>query len=129
MIFHFLEDPSIQRKLCDNPNHSLTISETDYLRVIKKSIDTSKSKVLDQCGENSSDFYLTNSLSIEDINDYWKQFMHAFPEDRLILWDVFDKAIKKYYQTLHRIYKYINTVDLFFPFNRIFCNSYFFHYV
>jgi len=63
---------------------------------------------LDQRGEKSSDFYLTNSLSIEDINDYWKQFMYAFPEDRLILWDVFDKAIKKYYQTLHRMYKYIN---------------------
>ncbi|XP_060852929.1 dynein regulatory complex protein 1 isoform X2 [Rhopalosiphum padi] len=102
------KDQSIQKKLCDNPNHSLTISDTDYLRIIKKTIDISKSKVLDQHGQNCSDFYLTNTLSIKDINDYWKQFMYAFPEDRLVLWDVFDKAIKKYYQTLHRMHKYIN---------------------
>lgn len=106
-VFHFLGDPAIQRQPCDNPNHSLTINDTDYLRIIKKSIDTSKSKVLDQRGQNSSDFYLTNTLSLNDISDYWKQFMHAFPEDRLILWDVFDKAIKKYYQTLHRTHKYV----------------------
>lgn len=106
-VFHFLGDPAIQRQPCDNPNHSLTINDTDYLRIIKKSIDTSKSKVLDQRGQDSSDFYLTNTLSLKDISDYWIQFMHAFPEDRLILWDVFDKAIKKYYQTLHRMHKYV----------------------
>lgn len=106
-FFHFLEDSIIQRQPCDNPNHSLTINDTDYLRIIKKCIDTSKSKVIDQSSQNSSDFYLTNSLSVKDISDYWKQFMDAFPEDRLIMWDVFDKAIKKYYQALHRMHKYL----------------------
>jgi hypothetical protein len=125
MYFYFLEDQTIQKKLCDNPNHSLTISDTDYLRIIKKTIDISKSKVLDQHGQNCSDFYLTNTLSIKDINDYWKQFMYAFPEDRLVLWDVFDKAIKKYYQTLHRMHKYINKLIYLFLFDRIFCNLYF----
>lgn len=107
-IFHFLENSTIQRQPCDNPNHSLTINDTDYLRIIKKSIDTSKSKVKDQRGQNNSDFYLTNSLSLKDISNYWNQFMDAFPEDRLIMWDVFDKAIKKYYQTLHRMHKYVH---------------------
>ncbi|XP_026806274.1 dynein regulatory complex protein 1 [Rhopalosiphum maidis] len=105
------KDPTIQKKLCDNPNHSLTISDTDYLRIIKKTIDVSKSKVLDQRSQNCSDFYLTNTLSIKDINDYWKQFMYAFPEDRLVLWDVFDKAIKKYYQTLHLRCKKMKEVE------------------
>ncbi|XP_025194962.1 dynein regulatory complex protein 1 [Melanaphis sacchari] len=105
------KDPTFQRRLCDNPDHSLTISDTDYLRVIKKSIDTSKSKVSDQRAQNKSDFYLTNSLSVKDINDYWKQFMYAFPEDRLILWDVFEKAIKKYYQTLHLRFKKMKEVE------------------
>eukprot|EP00102_Acyrthosiphon_pisum_P014853 XP_008185138.1 PREDICTED: dynein regulatory complex protein 1 isoform X2 [Acyrthosiphon pisum] len=104
-------DPTIQRKPCDNPNHSITINDTDYLRIIKKCIDTSKSKVLDQRGQNSSDFYLTNTLSLKDISDYWKQFMYAFPEDRLILWDVFEKAIIKYYQTLHLRFKKMKEVE------------------
>jgi len=125
IIFHFLEDPTIQRRLCDNPNHSLTINDTDYLRIIKKTIDTSKSKVLDQRGQNSSDFYLTDTLSLKDISDYWKQFMYAFPEDSLILWDVFDKAIKKYYQTLHRMHKYVYRCYICFSLIRnLFCNSY-----
>lgn len=80
------------------------MKDTDYLRVIKKTIDTTKSKAINQRGKDNSDFYLTNTLNIKDINDYWRQFLYAFPEDRLKLWDMFDKAIKKYYQTLHRTY-------------------------
>lgn len=97
----FSEDFIGQRLLCDNPDHPLVIKDIDYLRVIKKSIDTAKLKALDKRRKNDSDFYLTKTLSIVDISDYWKQFLYAFPEDRLKMWDIFDKAIKKYYQTLH----------------------------
>lgn len=85
------------------------IKDTDYLRAVKKSIDNLKLKTSDHLSKNNSEFYLTNTLSIKDINDYWKQYLYAFPEDRLKLWDVFDKAIKKYYQTLHSMiyYQYI----------------------
>lgn len=97
--------------MCDNPNHPITIEDTDYLRVVKKSIDTSKSKVSDQRSKVDSDLYLTNSLSKTDVNNYWKQFLYAFPEDRLKLWDIFDKAIKKYYQTLHCTRVCINRIS------------------
>lgn len=83
------------------------IEDTDYLRVIKKSIDTSKSKALDQRGKHNSNFYLTNMLSTNDIRNYWKQFLYAFPEDRMKLWEIFDKALKKYYQALHSMYGYL----------------------
>lgn len=96
--------------LCDNSNHPLTINDVDYLHVIKKTIDISKSKSLDQRSRNNADFYLTNTLNIEDIRDYWKQFLYAFPEDRLKLWDLFDKAIKKYYQTLHSTHHVYNNL-------------------
>lgn len=105
MIFIILDDsvPVRQRQLCDNPEHPLTIKDTDYLRVIKKSIDKSKLKSLDQrSNNNDSEYYLTNTLNVKDISDYWKQFLYVFPENRLKLWDILDKAIKKYYQTLHR---------------------------
>lgn len=98
-ILLFLEN--VLRLLCDNPEHSLVIKDVDYLRAIKKSINIAKLKALDQRRKNDSDFYLTKTLNIDDISDYWKQFLYAFPENRLKMWDVFDKAIKKYYQTLH----------------------------
>lgn len=94
----------MQTRLCDNPGHPLTMKNTDYLYVIKKTIDKTKSKTLDQRGKNNSNLYLTTTLHINDISDYWNQFLCAFSEDRLKLWDVFDKAIKKYYLTLHRTY-------------------------
>lgn len=97
------ESVAIGQQLCDNPDHPLTIDDTDYLRIIKKSIDTSKLKSLDKRGKNNAEYYLTNTLSIKDINDYWKQFLYIFPENRLKLWDILDKAIKKYYRTLHGI--------------------------
>ncbi|VVC37015.1 Dynein regulatory complex protein 1, C-terminal [Cinara cedri] len=87
---------------CDDPSHPITINDMDYLRVIKKSIDISKSKSFDQRNKTDSEYYLTKMLNLEDIRDYWNQFLYAFPEDRLKVWDIFDKAIKKYYETLHR---------------------------
>lgn len=83
------------------------MKDTDYLRAIKKTIDISKLEIFDKQTKNNSEFYLMNTLNIKDINDYWKQFLYAFPEDRLKLWDLFNKAIKKYYQTLHRVYRHI----------------------
>lgn len=80
------------------------MKNTDYLHVIKKSIDILKSKRLNEREKNNSSFYLTKTLDIKDIRDYWNQFLYAFPEDRLKLWDIFDKVIKKYYQTLHSTY-------------------------
>lgn len=58
--------------------------------------------------KNNSDFNLTDTLNITDVSDYWKQFLYTFPEDRMKLWDLFDKAIKKYFQTLHRMLHRIN---------------------
>lgn len=79
------------------------IDDADYLRVIKQTIDTSKSKTSDDRARyKSSDFRLTDTLAVNDVSDYWAQFLHAFPEHRAKLWDLFDKAVKKYYQTLHR---------------------------
>jgi len=91
--------------MCDNADHPLTIKDTDYLRVVKLAIDASKSKSSDRRGENESDFYLTSTLAVKDIGDYWTQFLYAFPEDRLKRWEVFEKAVKKYYQTLHRTHR------------------------
>lgn len=79
------------------------------MRVIQKSIDTPKSKSFDQRNRTNSEFYLTKMLNTKDIQDYWNQFLYAFPEDRLKVWDIFDKAIKKYYQTLHRTYTMCTT--------------------
>uniref|UniRef100_A0A2S2Q9G5 Coiled-coil domain-containing protein n=1 Tax=Sipha flava TaxID=143950 RepID=A0A2S2Q9G5_9HEMI len=105
------KDFNVQQFLCDNLDHKLVIKDTDYLRVIKKSIDIAKCTALNQQRKNYSDFYLTKTLNIEDISDYWKQFLYAFPDNRLKMWIIFDKAIKKYYQALHLQFKKTKEVE------------------
>lgn len=103
-VFFFFLDELAAREipLCDNADHPLTVKDADYLRAVHAAIDASRSDAPDRRRENDTDFYLTNTLTAGDVQDYWEQYLRAFPERRTKTWDVFEKAVNKYYRTLHR---------------------------
>ncbi|XP_050424909.1 dynein regulatory complex protein 1 [Adelges cooleyi] len=111
-ISHDSKPSQIQNfRPCDDPTHPLLMTDVDYLKAVKETIHLTNPKNSNQSPKNKAKNCNTNTLSEMDINHYWKQYLNAFPEDRVQLWDVFEKAIKKYYQILHLRYKKITEVE------------------
>ncbi|XP_050524819.1 dynein regulatory complex protein 1-like isoform X2 [Daktulosphaira vitifoliae] len=96
---------------CNNLTHPLSISNIDYLRALKKTIDSIKKKNNNHNQQYRTEYFFKNVLSIDDIEKYWKQYLNVFPDENIKLWDNFENAIKLYYQALYSYNRKRNEVE------------------